>query len=457
LQFFNRPDKGAEFDHGSHLEGIEMTTCARCVPAFDRRNFLRFSLGAGAGLAAAALPHRLQAQQTVAKQASGRTAKAVIMLFMGGGPSQFETFDPKPGHPNAGEFKAIDTTLRGVKFSEYMVECAKAARHMSLVRSVVTHEGAHDRAYSLMHIGIQPIQGLEMPAVGTVVSYEKGGKDFPLPHYISMGAPYYSGIPQATVFGEQYLPFKLNGPDNPIPNLRSAVGQSRDRARAALLLEQDKAWSEQRRQKEVAKVSAAYVQSEEVMNTPLLKAFNCQEEPSALRQRYGSGAFGTNCLLARRLVQAGCSFVEIGYGNWDHHTDNCANLKGMLPEMDRAMGTLIQDLAEKDLLSETLVYWCGEFGRTPTVNGAKGRDHHADGFTVAMAGGGLAPGRVYGDTGPGGQACNKPVPIHNLFATIYKACGIDPDRKYETEGRKIKYASINGNASSTARPVVELF
>jgi uncharacterized protein (DUF1501 family) len=164
-----------------------------------------------------------------------------------------------------------------------------------------------------------------------------------------------------------------------------------------------------------------------------------------------------NCLLARRLVQAGCSFVEIGYGNWDHHTDNCANLKGMLPEMDRAMGTLIQDLAEKDMLSETLVYWCGEFGRTPTVNAGKGRDHWPNGFTVAFAGGGLAPGRVHGDTGPTGMACNRPVPIQNLFATIYKACGIDPDRKYETEGRKIKYASINGSASTTARPVTELF
>src|SRR6185436_2856499 len=248
-----------------------MTNCEKCVPGFSRRNFLRFSLGAGAGVAAASLPHSVLAQQTVAKQASGRTAKAVIMLWMGGGPTQMDTWDPKPGTRNGGEFKAIDTTAGpNVKFSEHMKVCASQAKHMSVIRSMSTHEGAHEIGTSLMHIGIKPVQGLEIPPTGTVVSFEKGKSDFPLPHFIAIDPPL---IPQASTFGDDYMPFRLNNAENPIPNIRRNVDAGRDKDRAALLLDQNKDWDGKRQQKEVAKVEAAYVKSEDVMNTPLLKAF----------------------------------------------------------------------------------------------------------------------------------------------------------------------------------------
>jgi hypothetical protein len=408
-------------------------------------------LGAGA---MGAVPHSLLAQQTQAKQASGRTAKAVIMLWMGGGPTQIDTWDPKPGSRNAGEFKAIDTTGGPMmKFSDQMKVCATQGKNMTIVRSVNTHEGSHERGTSLMHIGINPVQGLEIPPTGTVVSYEKGKKDFPLPHFIAIDPPL---IPQATTFGDDYMPFRLANAENPIPNIRRNVDQGRDKDRAALLLDQNKDWDAKRQQKEVSKVEAAYVKSEDVMNTPLLKAFNYHEEPAELRTAYGD-RFGINCLLARRLVAAGCSFVEIGVGGWDMHADVAGNCKRQLPNLDAGMGTLIKDLAEKDMLKETLVIWCGEFGRTPSINAGKGRDHHADGFSVVMAGGGLAGGRVYGDTGPNGDQCQKPVPIWNLFATLYQACGIDGNKKYETEGRKIKYVSQNGSISSQGTPIKELF
>ena len=429
-----------------------MMKCDKCVPGFSRRSFLRFSLGAGAGVAAASLPHSVLAQQTAAK-AAGKGARAVIMLWMGGGPTHIDTWDPKPGQKNGGEFKAIQTTAPGVQFSEHMVECAKAAKHMSVIRSMSTGEGAHERGTSLMHLGIQPVQGLEVPPTGTVISYEKGRKDFPLPHFIAIDPPL---IPQATTFGDDYMPFRLNNADNPIPNIRSLVDRNRDKERAALLLEQNKDWDSKRQQKEVTKVEAGYVKSEDVMNTPLLKAFNYNEEPQALRSRYGD-RFGINCLLARRLVEAGCSFIEIGMGGWDMHNDVFNSCKRMLPTLDKGMGTLIQDLAEKDLLKETMVMWAGEFGRTPDINAGQGRDHWANGFSVVLAGGGLAGGRVYGDTGMNGHSVSKPVPVHNLFATIYRACAIDPEKRYETEGRKIKYASVNGNLSSQTKPLMELF
>jgi len=428
--------------------------CEKCVPGFNRRSFLKFSLGAGAGVAAASLPHRILAQETKAKQSSGKTAKSVIMLWMGGGPTQLDTWDPKPGTRNGGEFKAIPTTGGPqMAFSEHMKVCATQGKHMSIVRSMNTHEGSHERGTSLMHIGIQPVQGLEIPPSGTVVSYEKGAKDFPLPHFIAIDPPL---IPQASTFGDDYMPFRLNNADNPIPNIRRNVDASRDKNRAALLLDQNKEWDGKRQQKEVAKVEAAYVKSEDVMNTELLKAFNYGSEPAELRKQYGD-RFGINCLLARRLAQAGCSFIEIGMGGWDMHADVFGNCKRMLPTLDAGMGTLIKDLAEKDMLKETLVIWAGEFGRTPSVNAGKGRDHHADGFSVVMAGGGLAGGRVYGNTGPNGDQCMQPVPIHNLFASIYAACGIDGNKKYETEGRKIKYVSQNGSVSTSGTVIKELF
>jgi hypothetical protein len=433
-----------------------MMNCDKCTPGFDRRNFLRFGLTGAAGAVMSSIPHRLMAQGTEAKQASGRTAKAVIMLWMGGGPTQIDTWDPKPGSKNGGEFKPIDTTGgANMKFSEHMKVCASQGKHMSIVRSMNTHEGSHERGTSLMHIGINPVQGLEIPPTGTVVSFEKGKPEFPLPHFIAIDPPL---IPQATTFGDDYMPFRLNNADNPIPNIRSPLGQgnSRDKERAALLIDQNKEWDAKRVQKEVTKVEKAYVKSEDVMNTPLLKAFNYHDEPADLRSQYGD-RFGINCLLARRLVQAGCSFVEIGLGGWDMHADVFGNCKRMLPTLDAGMGTLIKDLAEKDMLKETLVIWCGEFGRTPSINAGKGRDHHADGFSVAMAGGGLAGGRVYGNTGPNGDQCQQPVPIHNLFASIYAACGIDGNKKYETEGRKIKYVSQNGSISTSGTVIKELF
>jgi hypothetical protein len=431
-----------------------MMNCDKCAPGFNRRSFLRFSLAGAGGAVASSLPHKLLAQATQAKQSSGRTAKAVIMLWMGGGPTQIDTWDPKPGSKNAGDFKAIPTTGgSNMMFSDQLPICASQGKHMTIVRSMNTHEGSHERGTSLMHIGIQPVQGLEIPPTGTVVSFEKGRKDFPLPHFIAIDPPL---IPQSTTFGDDYMPFRLNNADNPIPNIRRNVDASRDKARAALLLDQNKDWDGKRQQKEVQKVEAAYVKSEDVMNTELLKAFNYGSEPSELRQQYGD-RFGVNCMLARRLVQAGVSFVEIGMGGWDMHADVAGGCKRNLPAVDKGMGTLIKDLAEKDMLKETLVIWCGEFGRTPNINAGKGRDHHADGFSVAMAGGGFAGGRVYGNTGPNGDQCMQPVPIHNLFASMYAACGINGDKKYETEGRKIKYVSQNGSVSTSGTVIKELF
>ena len=432
-----------------------MAHCPNCVPGMDRRGFLRFSLGTGATLTASSIPYlaaQAQDRKTLAgkrardKKGSGERHKSVIVCWMGGGPSHMDTFDPKSGNANAGSFKPIDTTGENMQISELLPKLAKQGKHLSIIRSVDTGEGSHERGTSAMHLGTTPIPGLNIPPLGTVISYEKGDPDFPLPHYIAMSPP---RIPQGNAFGNEYLPFRLNNVRDPIPNIRrQGVTPSRDKARAALLKEQNEDWASNRKEALVTKVKKAFAKSEDVMNTPLLKAFNIGEEPGALRSEYG-GRFGTNLLLARRLVEVGVSFVEIGMGGWDNHNNVAGSMRSKLPQIDAGMGTLIKDLAEKDLLKDTIVMWMGEFGRTPRINGNQGRDHWARGFSVVMAGGRLAGGRVYGSTGPDGYGIQKRVKLEQLFATYYAAADIDSNSKYDAGGRKIKY--------SYSKPVKDLF
>lgn len=426
-----------------------MAKCSKCVPAMDRRSFLRFSMGAGAGVAAYGMPHAALAQQTKAesKKSPKDRKKTVICLWMGGGASHLDAFDPKPGNPNGGEFKAINCAgAPGMQVTELFPTVASQGKHLSLIRSVATNEGAHERGTSLMHIGMTPIPGLEIPPIGSVISYENGHKDFPLPHYIAMSPP---AIPQGNAFGDEYLPFRLSNGREPIPNIRSMVGDARDRERAKLLLDQNKEWDALRKQAMVEKVEKAYVKSEDVMTTPLLKAFDLGQEKSEVRSRY-QGRFATNCLLALRLAEAGVSFIEIGMGGYDTHDNNFPRLRGNYPQVDKGMGNLIKDLADRDLLKDVVVMWMSEFGRTPNINAGKGRDHWARSFTVAMAGGKLGGGRTYGSTGPNGMACIKPVSIKKLFATIYEAAGINTQgKKYNAGGRAVKYAY--------EQPIKELF
>jgi len=186
------------------------------------------------------------------------------------------------------------------------------------------------------------------------------------------------------------------------------------------------------------------------------RAFALEEEPEALKRSYG-GRFGQHCLRARRLVQAGVAVVEINLPGWDTHQYHALRMRKLCRSLDAGLGTLVRDLAEKDLLKDTVVLCLGEFGRSPTLDRDGGRDHWPDGFSVVMAGGALAGGRIYGDTGEDGLACLKPVPVHNLFSTVFWACGVDSNRKYERGGRKTKYVSQNGSIATSGRPLRELF
>jgi uncharacterized protein (DUF1501 family) len=236
------------------------------------------------------------------------------------------------------------------------------------------------------------------------------------------------------------LPFRLTSLQNPIPNIRRNVDAARDRGRTALLLDQNKDWGSLRKQREADRFTQGVEASEKLMNTTLLKAFSTADEPESLRAEYGVD-FGEACLLARRLIQAGCGFVEVGLKGWDTTVT-----KDLVPVLDRGLGTLVRDLAKKDLLRKTLVVCATAFGRSQVL----GMAPWSRGFSVVLAGGALAGGRVYGDTGEFGLGCKSPVEIPDFFATVYKACGIRSDKEYEYLGRKFKYLA-------KGKPIDDLF
>ncbi|MBI4564990.1 MAG: DUF1501 domain-containing protein [Planctomycetes bacterium] len=425
-----------------------MHACRECsLPGVgvSRRTFLRFGLGAAAASAAGVRVPLIFGQDTVAESGA---RKAVILLWMSGGPSQLDTWDPKPGARTGGPFKAVETAVRGLQFSEHMERLAAQAKHLAVLRAVTTKEAAHERGTYLLHTGFSPIPGQDFAAMGTVVAAHLTRRGFPLPSFVAVSAP---AVPQSSAFAEEHQPFTLGSLHDPIPNLRRSreVSSERQAEREKLLDAQNESIEESRGGREIGRVKAAMQKAEDLMTTPLMKAFDLREEPESLRQEYG-GAFGQNCLLGRRLVEAGVKFVEIGLGGWDTHSNNFAQVEKLVrTQLDPGLGTLIRDLDQRGLLSDTLVLCMGEFGRTPEINGGNGRDHWCKCFSVALAGCGVG-GRVVGATDKTGmEIAGRPVSIPELFATVYRLIGVPENDHYVINARKVKY-------SYGAKPVREL-
>jgi hypothetical protein len=406
----------------------------------DRRHFLK--LGTGAAAAGLLSPLGTAQQQ----KPPPRLVKSVIWLWMGGGPSQLDTWDPKPDSPNGGGLKAIETTVPGIQVSELLPLCASQMRHLSIVRSVITRMENHETAEYLMHSGVYVSCWDSDVPLGSILAYELWNRESGAPAFVAIDPP---RIPECDVLGSEFLPFLIREPS---PDLCRAGGPDR----SELLAAQDAEWIAGRQQKNAGRIAEARARGEKWMKSSWAKAMDLEGEPEALRRAYG-GRFGQNCLRARRLVQGGVAVVEVGLHGWDTHDYHALRTRKLCGQLDAGMGTLIRDLAEKDLLKDTVVICCGEFGRSPALNEGKGRDHWAKGFSAVLAGGSLAGGRVYGDTGPHGTDCLKPVPAHHLFATLLQACGVDGNKKYEQNGRKTKYISQNASIATSGTPIRELF
>ncbi len=374
-----------------------------------------------------------------------------ILLWMQGGPSQFETWDPKPGHRNGGPTQAVASSVPGVKLSEHLPQLAKQMHRLAVIRSVTSREGSHPRATSLMHTGYLPTPTVKYPSLGAVVAEQLPNPECELPPFVQVGraGPISVG---SGFLGVDYSPFSVPQAGQMPENARITTSAERFRRRLELMdqLEEDFAREEARRLVQAHR--KLYRKTARMILSRQMQAFDLAREPKSVREAYGQGQFASGCLLARRLIEQGVPFVEVILNGWDTHADNFNRTPQLCRQMDRPFAALLEDLDRRGLLDNTLVIWMGEFGRTPRINPRNGRDHYPRAFSVALAGAGIRGGAVVGRTNAGGTAVeDRPVEVADLFRTFCKALRIDADHEYMTPiGRPIKI--VDGG-----KPVDELF
>jgi hypothetical protein len=413
----------------------------------SRRTFLR---GVGVGAAAGMLGWK----DAVALHAEElrRRGMACILLFMRGGPSQFETFNPKPGTATGGPTKAIPTAVSGIQIAEGWTKVAHAMGDISLIRSMTSREGEHQRATYQMHTGYVPAGSVRYPTFGSTVASEIAAREFDLPHFVSIGNRL--STPGPGFLSMAYAPFIVTNPNQMPSNAelpRGVSGERLDR-RLHLLAGLEEDFSQAGGQPRVQAHSALNRSASQMVRSPRLRAFDLSQEPDSVRDRYGRTSFGQGCLLARQLIEAGVTFVEVELNGWDTHQDNFNRVHRLTAQADPAFATLVSELKASGRLDRTLVIWMGEFGRTPRINPNTGRDHFPRAFNVALAGGGIRGGRVIGSTNATGtEVASRPVTVPDLFCTFCQALGINPRKENMTPlGRPIRI--VTGG-----EPVRELF
>jgi hypothetical protein len=392
-------------------------------------------------------------------------ARACILLWMNGGPSQLDTFDIKTDHPNGGGAKEIATGAPGLKISENLPKVAKFGDKLAVIRSMTTKEGDHGRAAHYLRTGYFPGGGVAYPTLGSLVSKEIGDPDSSLPRFVSISpyrffnaAAYDSGFlgPMHSPLivgdgigfggGTEYTEV-LKVKDLEPPTLRPGEVDSR----IDLLGDLEKDYATERPDTPARSHRAAYERAVRLMKSSARKAFDLDEEKPAVRDTYGRNLFGQGCLLARRLVERGVPFVEVSHGGanggvgWDTHGNNLATCKTLCESLDPAWAALMSDLKERGLLDSTLIVWMGEFGRTPRLNASNGRDHFPNAWSVALAGGGIKGGQAYGATSKDGmEIARDPVTVPDLLATVVKALGIDHEKANMNGHRPIKVVDRGG-------------
>ena len=425
------------------------------VREYSRRDFVRMSLASVFGAAACPWLPRLAAA------AGKKPSKACIVLWMSGGPSQTDTWDLKPGHKNGGPSKEIATAVSGVRISEHLPKLAAAAKDLGIIRSMSTKEGEHGRATQLLHTGQLPSEAVAYPAIGSLLAKEIGDPEHDLPSYVTV-SPGGLGNLGAGFLGPQYAPMGVSGiSDN--PNARAnltidylkpdmPVAASDRDVRRRLLTEMQKDFEKRHGGSATAAHAASYRKAQRMVDTEAKGAFRLDEERAKMRDAYGRSRFGQGCLLARRLLERGVSFVEVTLDGWDTHQNNFAMVKTLSETLDPAFATLLADLKQRGMLANTLVVWMGEFGRTPLINPQAGRDHFPLAWSTVLAGAGIKGSQAVGKTGKDGAAVTeRPVPVADFLATVFTAVGVDPTKENLTwEGRPIPLVPKG------AKPVEEL-
>ncbi len=431
------------------MNSIYSSAGRRC-DGVSRRDFLHLGLLTTFGLSVADL-FRLRAQESAAN--AGR-AKSCILIWLDGGPSHLDMFDPKPDAPSEvrSPFKDIPTSVTGIRICEHLPETAKAMREIALIRSLTHELGNHDTGTRYLLTGHRPTPALDYPSLGSLVAHDTGF-GAALPPYVAIPADAVGGDTNAARAG--YLPGAFaafnTGPDpGRVRDLQLPEGVSfaRSERRRTMLARMDGFNRAVESGGPSRNRDAYYEQAYRLLGSSEAKAaFDLDREKPATRNRFGHGRLGTGCLLARRLVEAGSRFVTVVDHGWDTHQQIAREFpdsrfpgSGKLPNLDRAYAALLGDLRERGLLESTLVVLMGEFGRTPKINALGGRDHWPRAGFVCLAGGGVRGGQVIGATDAHGESpSERPVTPADLAFSLLTLLGVDPRRELVTPaGRPIK-------------------
>ncbi len=397
----------------------------------DRRHFI-------AGLGATGLGWLTPLGNALARSAESETgpAKSVIVLWMGGGPSQLETFDPKPGTEIAGGTRAIDTAKKGVQLAAGLEQLADQMEHVSLVRSLWSQEGDHERGTYALKTGYRPDPTVTHPSLGAIVCHDLPNAGTEIPRHISIMPGQWPA--RGGFLGAEFDAFKMYDPADKVPDVTPHVAKERFDQRLKDLEVVEDAFANGRG----ARVGATghkdtMERARKMMSSEQLQAFDVSREPVSVRKEYGDTPFGRGCLAARRLLDVGVRCIEVTLEGWDSHANNHQIHSRLVGVLDPAFAALIRDLRKRDILKNTVVLCLGEFGRTPIVNPLGGRDHWPHNFTAAIAGGGIHGGVVVGESDPtGGKQSKNQVPVANLHATVLKALGIDWEQTMKTSIRR---------------------
>jgi uncharacterized protein (DUF1501 family) len=444
---------------------IDLLTSTRkpdCI-GIGRREFLRIGGLAALGLSLSAYFRLQNLAQATTDSVPTRTAVNCILLWMQGGPSHIDTFDPKPDAPVEirGEFGTIPTRQAGVRICEHLPLLARQFDKLSLIRGHDPQNGSHGVADHLMMSGHRFNPAVTYPCFGSVVARERGYRNGLFP-FVQLGRNidrrFNGGV--AGILGDQYNPFEV--PEDPSAasfrvrdlSVTSPAEQARLQRRYAMLTEMEQPAAGSGVAAPVVEArDAFYERAHSLITSPAAqRAFNLRLEPERIKDLYGRNRLGQSCLLARRLIEAGVHFVTVTDGGWDTHQNNFRSLRdNLLPRLDRAYAALLQDLYQRGLLDNTLVVWFGDFGRTPRVNPSAGRDHWSTAGVACLGGGGIRRGEVVGATNALGEVIvDSPVTPQDLAATIYHALGIPLNTWYRSQdGRPIELIP-------TGRPIRQL-
>lgn len=409
---------------------------AKSINAMTRREALKRGLLGATGLVLTD-PLVCQARPAPAR----RRAQSVIQIWMWGGPSHLDTFDPKPeaGYDYCGPFKTpIATNIDGIQIGEMLPLLAKQADKYSVIRSMTHGINAHETASYRVQTGRDPGR-LVYPCIGAVVSQFKGydhGYKGLVPPYIVLTQP-QGRFSEAGFLGPRHKPFATGGDPSRTPFvvegiIAKGISDDRQRKRRELLHALDSLGKAMPESRHFQQLDRCEEKAYSMMFGDARELFDLSKEKDEMRQRYGRNKFGQSCLTARRLVEHGVPYITINYSGWDTHKQHFETMRRKLPEMDAALATLFQDLSDRGLLDSTIVWWSGEFGRGPKIqwdppwNG--GRSHYGKCFSAVVAGGGFQGGQVVGASNDKGtEVAERPVYPEDLLGSMYELLGIDPE------------------------------